>query len=184
LPECPQISCEFAFKLYDTYGFPLDLTELMARERGLTVDVAGFEKLMEQQRDRARKAQKKEAISVEEGELKAASTKFLGYDFLETEAFVETVFPGKKPEELNVVLDRTPLYAEMGGQVGDRGLLHVPGHDQISVIGRLRVIDTQKRGDRFHSSRRWPKGRAPEPGERSACLSMRQTQRDSGGTTP
>ena len=55
-----------AFKLYDTYGFPLDLTELMARERGLTVDVAGFEKLMEQQRERARRAQKKEEISVEE----------------------------------------------------------------------------------------------------------------------
>ncbi len=72
---------DFAFKLYDTYGFPLDLTELMARERGLTVDVVGFEKLMEKQRDRARKAQKKEEISVEDGELRAAPTKFLGYDF-------------------------------------------------------------------------------------------------------
>src|SRR5438128_4198604 len=74
-----------AFKLYDTYGFPLDLTELMARERGLTVDVAGFEKLMEEQRERARKAQKKETISVEEENLQVESTKFLGYDFLETE---------------------------------------------------------------------------------------------------
>ena len=91
----------------------------MARERGLTVDVAGFEKLMDEQRERARKAQKKEAISVEEDDLQVAPTKFLGYDFLETESVVETVLPGKKPDELNVVLDRTPFYAEMGGQVGD-----------------------------------------------------------------
>src|SRR5207302_925882 len=135
-----------AFELYDTYGFPLDLTELMARERGLTVDVAGFEKLMEQQRQRARKAQKKEEISVEEGELETAPTKFLGYDFLETESVIETILPGKKPEELNIVLDRTPCYAEMGGQVGDHGLLHVPGHDRTEV-GQLRITDTQKRGD-------------------------------------
>ncbi|MGA7276067.1 MAG: alanine--tRNA ligase, partial [Candidatus Udaeobacter sp.] len=115
------------FKLYDTYGFPLDLTELMARERGFIVDVTEFEKLMEQQRERARKAQKKEEISVEEGELKAEATKFLGYDFLEAEAVVETVLPSKKSDEVNIVVDRTPFYAEMGGQVGDRGLLHVPG---------------------------------------------------------
>jgi alanyl-tRNA synthetase len=144
LPAAPVISGEFAFKLYDTYGFPLDLTELMARERGLTVDVEGFENLMDQQRARARKAQKKEEISVEEGELEAEPTKFLGYDFLEAEAVVETVLPGKKPDEVNIVVDRTPFYAEMGGQVGDRGLLHVPGHDWTEV-GRLRVIDTQKR---------------------------------------
>ena len=160
----PQISGDFAFKLYDTYGFPLDLTELMARERRLTVDVPGFEKLMEEQRERARKAQKKEEISIEEGELKAVSTKFLGYDFLETEAVVETVLPSKKPDEVNVIVDRTPFYAEMGGQVGDRGLLHVPGHDWTEV-GQLRVIDTQKRGDVFVHRAALVKGRAPEPGE-------------------
>ena len=143
-----KISGDFAFKLFDTYGFPLDLTELLARERGFTVDIARFEQLMGEQRERARKAQKKEEISVEEGDLKAEPTKFLGYDFLETESVVETVLPGTKPEELNIVLDRTPLYAEMGGQVGDRGLLHVPGHDRTEV-GQLRVIDTQKRGDVF-----------------------------------
>src|SRR5207249_3198485 len=142
--EGQRLTGKFAFKLYDTYGFPRDLTELMARERGLTVDVAGFDKLMEQQRERARKAQKKEEISVEEDELKTTSTKFLGYDFLEAEAVVETVLPGKN-DELNIVVDRTPLYAEMGGQVGDQGLLHVPGHDWTEV-GQLRVIDTQKRG--------------------------------------
>jgi alanyl-tRNA synthetase len=159
-----EISGEFAFRLYDEQGFPLDLTELMARERGLDVDVSRFEKLMEQQRERGRKAQKKEEISAEEGELKAAPTKFLGYDFLETESVVETVLPGKKPEEVNVVLDRTPFYAEMGGQVGDHGLLHVPGHDRTEV-GQLRVIDTQKRGDVFVHRAKLMGGRAPEPGE-------------------
>jgi alanyl-tRNA synthetase len=153
-----------AFDLYDTYGFPLDLTELMARERGLTVDVAGFETLMDEQRKRARKAQKKEEITVEEGELGVEPTKFLGYDFLETEAVVATVLPGKKKDEVNVVLDRTPFYAEMGGQVGDRGLLHVPGHDWTEV-GQLRVIDTQKRGDVFVHRATVVEGRAPEPGE-------------------
>jgi alanyl-tRNA synthetase len=152
------------FKLYDTYGFPLDLTELMARERGFIVDVAEFEKAMEEQRERARKAQKKEEISVEEGELEVEPTKFLGYDFLETESVVETVLPGKQPGEVNIVLDRTPFYAEMGGQVGDRGLLHVPGHDWTEV-GQLRVTDTQKRGDVFVHRATVVKGRAPEPGE-------------------
>ena len=136
----------------------------MARERGLTVDVVGFETLMEEQRDRARKAQKKEEITVEDAELKAAATKFLGYDFLEAEAVVETVLPGKKSGELSIIVDRTPLYAEMGGQVGDRGLLHVPGHDWTEA-GRLRVTDTQKRGDVFVHRATIVEGRAPEPGE-------------------
>src|SRR5438132_2781844 len=104
----------FAFQINDTYGFPLALSEHMARERGFTVDVTSFEKLMEEQRARARKAQKKEKIHVEDRELKAAPTKFLGYDFLEAEAVVEIVLPGTKAEELNVVLDQTPFYAEMG----------------------------------------------------------------------
>ena len=158
------ISGAFAFRLYDEQGFPLDLTELMARERGLTVDVGAFERLMEEQRERARKAQKKEKISIEEDQLQAAPTKFLGYDFLETESLVETVLPGKKPDELNIVLDQTPFYAEMGGQVGDRGLLHVPGHDRTEV-GQLRVVDTQKRGDVFVHRAALVEGRAPEPGE-------------------
>src|SRR5438046_908587 len=82
----------------------------------------------------------------------------------EEEAFNKTVLPGKKPDELNIVLDRTPCYAEMGGQVGDRGLLHVPGHDWTEV-GQLRVIDTQKHGDVFLHRAVLVKGRAPEPGE-------------------
>ena len=96
--------------------------------------------------------------------MRASPTKFLGYDFFEAETVVETVLPGSKPEELNVVLDRTPFYAEMGGQVGDRGLLHVPGHDRTEV-GQLRVIDTQKRGDVFVHRAKLVEGRAPEPGE-------------------
>ena len=159
-----RISGDFAFKLFDTYGFPLDLTELLARERGFTVDIARFDELMGEQRTRARKAQKKEEIGVEEGELKAEATRFLGYDFLETESVIETVLPGTKPEELNIVLDQTPFYAEMGGQVGDRGLLHVPGHDRTEV-GQLRIIDTQKRGDVFVHRAALLEGRAPDQGE-------------------
>src|SRR2546426_3845491 len=158
------ISGEQAFELYDTFGFPIDLIQLKAREDGLEVDIAAFERLLGQQRERARKAQKKEEISVEEGEVKVAPTKFLGYDFLEAEAVVETILPGKKSDELNIVVDSTPFYAEMGGQVGDKGLLHVPGHDWTEV-GQLRVIDTQKRGDVFVHRAALVKGRAPEPGE-------------------
>src|SRR5881227_3145884 len=159
-----------AFVLYDTYGFPLDLTELMARERGLSVDVSGFERLMEQQRERARGSQKKQKIEADlrfTSELEAkkiSSTKFLGYDLLEAEAVVETVLPDKKSDELNIIVDCTPFYAEMGGQVGDQGLLHVPGHDWTEV-GQLRVIDTQKRGEVFVHRAAIVEGRAPEPGE-------------------
>jgi alanyl-tRNA synthetase len=160
----PTIPGEIVFELYDTYGFPPDLTQLIAKERGLEVDMIWFDKLLREQRERARKAQKKETINVEAENLQAAPTKFLGYDFLETEAVVETVLPGNKSEEINIVLDRTPCYAEMGGQVGDRGLLHVPGHDRTEV-GRLRVSDTQKRGDVFIHRAIIAEGRAPEPGE-------------------
>ncbi len=154
----------FVFKLYDTYGFPVDLTELMARERGFTIDIREFEKLMDEQRERARTAQKKQVISVGDAQLDVAPTKFLGYDFLETEAVVEAVLPGKAPNELNIVLDRTSCYAEMGGQVGDRGLLHVPGHDRTEV-GQLVISDTLKRGDAFVHVSTLREGRAPEPGE-------------------
>src|SRR3954468_13974406 len=136
----------------------------MARERGLSVDVAAFEKLMDEQRERARKAQKKQVISVEDGKLDVAPTKFVGYDFVEAEAVVEAVLPGRAPNELNILLDRTPLYAEMGGQVGDHGLLHVPGHDRTEV-GQLAISDTQKRGDLFVHISTLRDGRAPEPGD-------------------
>ncbi len=134
-----------AFKLFDTYGFPLDLTELMARERGLTVDVAGFEKLMEEQRNRAREdhAKKKSVVKVVTEGIEVEPTKFLGYENLESEAVVEAVSPSEKEAEFKIILDRTPFYAESGGQVGDTGLVHVPGHERTE-IGRLQVLDTQK----------------------------------------
>ena len=125
-----------AFRLYDTYGFPLDLTELMARERGLKVDVASFENLMDQQRQRAREdhEKKKSVISVTTEDLQVEPTRFLGYDNLEVEAIVEAVSPGAE-KTFDVILDKTPFYAEMGGQVGDTGL-----------IASAKVLDTQKQG--------------------------------------
>ena len=130
---------EFAFKLYDTYGFPLDLTELMARERGLTVDVEGFNKLMEEQRARARAAQKKEIISVSNIDT-SKPTQFVGYNQLATSAMVLEVVDVKG--KLAVVLDISPLYAEMGGQVGDTGEIHADGKV-------WHIINTQKVGNTF-----------------------------------
>jgi len=154
-----------AFKLYDTFGFPLDLTELMARERGLTVDVAGFEKLMEEQRQRAREDhdKKKSVITVETENLQVEPTKFVGYEHLEAEAVIEGVTPADE-QMFELILDRTPFYAEMGGQVGDTGLVHVPGHDRTE-IGKLQVIDTQKQGEVYVHRAKLADGRAPEIGE-------------------
>jgi alanyl-tRNA synthetase len=145
-----QITGEFAFKLYDTYGFPLDLTELMAREHGLSVDVAGFEKLMDQQRDRARKAQKKDTISVLQFDQNLA-TEFIGYDLLEASAQIihlKNVLP--RPV---VSTDRSPFYAAMGGQVADTGVLRFKNREypvadvqkqneiQLLVLSNLLEID-------------------------------------------
>ena len=153
-----------AFKLYDTYGFPLDLTELMARERGLTVDSAGVEKLMEEQRQRARQdhAKKKSVVTVASEGLQVEPTKFLGYDNLEAEAVVEVVSTAEG--EFSIIINQTPCYAEMGGQVGDTGVIHVPGHDR-SELGRLQVLDTQKQGELFVHRSKLVAGRAPEVGE-------------------
>ena len=139
LGETKELSGEFAFKLYDTYGFPLDLTELMAREAGLRVDTAGFETLMEQQRERARAAQKKEVISVS-CLSSDAQTEFIGFDQLNADATVLEVVKEKK--RTGIVLDRSPFYAEMGGQVGDAGTLTIGDRT-------WQITDTQKAGDAF-----------------------------------
>ena len=137
--ELRNISGEAAFELYDTYGFPLDLTELMARERGLTVDKEGFEKLMEEQRARARAAQKKEVISLSEIQT-TTPTKFVGYDDLSVPAKVVEVVSMK--DKTAVILDTSACYAEMGGQVGDTG--------ELTGSGQLwRVTNTQKSGNIF-----------------------------------
>jgi alanyl-tRNA synthetase len=125
-----------AFKLYDEQGFPLDLTELLARERGLTVDTAGFEVLMEQQRARARAAQKKEIISLSELTT-TAPTAFSGFDDRETEASVLEVVQIKN--RTAIILDRSVCYAEMGGQVGDTATLNGGG-------SLWQITDTQKSG--------------------------------------
>ncbi len=159
------VNGEAAFLLYDTYGFPLDLTELMARERDMAVDVEGFEKLMNEQRERARAdhAKKKSVVLVESEGLDVKPTEFIGFDNLEAEAVVEAVTPAEN-NEYSIVLDKTPCYAEMGGQLGDHGTLTVPGHDDVDA-GTLKILDTQKQGELFVHRVKLVSGRAPEPGE-------------------
>jgi alanyl-tRNA synthetase len=132
-----EIPGAFAFQLYDTSGFPLDLTELMARERGFTVDTAGFESHMSRQRARARAAQKKEIIELSQIET-TDPTHFIGYETLVNRAKVLEVVSVK--DRTAVVLDTTSAYAELGGQVGDSALLEA-GADL------WRVSQTTKSGD-------------------------------------
>src|SRR5262249_14771756 len=116
----------------------LDLTELMARERGLTVDVAGFEKLMEEQRERARRAQKKEKITVLDLDPNQ-QTEFVGYSSDSARAKIQHV--KQTLDRAYIVPSRSPFYAEMGGQVSDIGTL--------TLRGRLyEVVDTQSQGHR------------------------------------
>lgn len=122
------ISGAFAFRLYDEQGFPLDLTELMARERALLVDTEGFEKLMEGQRTRARAAQKKQVIELSEIETKEPTT-FVGYEMEDAVSEVREVLAVKG--KTAVIVAATPCYAEMGGQVGDTGTLSSGGRDYL-----------------------------------------------------
>jgi alanyl-tRNA synthetase len=136
---------ETVFKLYDTYGFPVDLTNDIARERGLTIDEPGFESAMEEQRARARAASKF-GVDLRSDMKVEGQSRFTGYDTERDAARVVEIFRGKEPvkelragEEGQVVLDATPFYAESGGQVGDRGVLFAGG-------ARFVVTDTQKLG--------------------------------------
>ena len=137
-----KIDGETIFTLYDTYGFPVDLTADMARERNKEADMDGFEKAMQRQREQARAAGKfKMAASVEYSGVKTA---FRGYDTLELEGKITALYVGGtavekvvEGQEAVVVLDSTPFYAESGGQVGDIG-------DLLSVTGQFQVEDTQK----------------------------------------
>jgi alanyl-tRNA synthetase len=140
-----EISGDTVFRLYDTYGFPMDLTADIARERGLTIDTAGFERAMNEQRRRARAASHFGADYSGSLQLEG-STAFTGYEHLEEAAQVTALFrEGAAVEQLEagqpgvVVLEKTPFYAESGGQVGDRGYL-------LSGETRFEVQDTRKQG--------------------------------------
>jgi len=139
---------EIVFRLYDTYGFPVDLTEDILSGRDLSIDVAGFQQAMEAQRARARAAWKGSGDSrIDEvyGELAAEfSTAFQGYETLEVTSTVRALVVGgaRRPsaaagDEVGVVVDETPFYAESGGQVGDRGRLETPG-------GTVEIHETQR----------------------------------------
>ena len=126
-----KVSGDFAFKLYDTYGFPIDLTALMARERGLEVDSARFDELMEEQRQRAKAAQKKQVVRALDLKTEQV-TEFTGYTEDATTATVTEVHEAEGI--LFVITDKTPFYAEMGGQMSDGGTLSLGG-DSCPVIG-------------------------------------------------
>lgn len=143
------ISGRDAFLLYDTYGFPLDLTEDIAEENGLAVDRAGFEKSMQEQRERARAARQDtgmlagQEVYSEIGH-KIGPTEFTGYGQTSGKANIMGLIAGNEPvaeaaqgQKVEIVLDKTPFYAESGGQVGDSGYLTKAG-------ARVRVIDTKK----------------------------------------
>ncbi|MGQ0608822.1 MAG: alanine--tRNA ligase [Chloroflexota bacterium] len=131
------ISGADAFRLHDTFGFPIDLTVEVAAERGVSVDRAGFDAAMAEQRERSR-GEKRGGLQLDP-EVAALRSEFIGYPN-ETSADGLRVLAAVPGEPAAIVLDRTPFYAEGGGQIGDRGELIGPG-------GRLRVDDTQRSGD-------------------------------------
>jgi alanyl-tRNA synthetase len=139
---------EQVFKLYDTYGFPMDLIAEACREQGMAVDEAGFQGALEEQRERARKAAAFEVAAAKPGVVELSKTvrapKFVGYEQLDAEAVVQAMLKGDRVvreaaegDEIELVLDVTPFYAEGGGQVGDQGVLTGPE-------GRIDVRETTR----------------------------------------
>jgi len=133
-----RISGDFAFELYDTFGFPIDLTQLMAREKGMEVDMDGFVQNLEKQKERSRAASVVDTddwVVVQKGE----EVEFTGYDMLECECQILRYrkVKAKGRELFQLVMNRTPFYAESGGQTGDTGYL-------ISENEKIRITDTQK----------------------------------------
>ncbi len=154
------ISGEIAFKLYDTYGFPIDLTILLAREKDMAVNMDEFNTSMKQQKDRSRAAGEQEKgdwIIVNDGEVQ-----FLGYESLSSHARIlryRTV-KEKKQETYQIVLDKTPFYAESGGQVGDTGLIS-------SKTETIHILDTQKENNLIvHFADKLPQ----DPGATFTCV--------------
>ncbi len=153
-PDAPTYRGDLAFRLFDTYGFPIDLTEELAAERGFRVDRAGYDAALEEQRNRSRSGKKAELAKHAElaglyGAIQAhhGDTRFLGYEATTADGRVIAILrDGMEFEELTghgeaeIVLDQTPFYGEGGGQVGDRGLLREPGGGSELFT----VTDTQK----------------------------------------
>jgi alanyl-tRNA synthetase len=140
------------FKLYDTYGFPIDLMGEACREQGMTLDEAGFDQAIEEQRNRARKTggfeQETARPAVSELAGRVGATQFIGYDRLESESLVQAILKGDRlvkeaaeDDEVELVLDVTPFYAEGGGQVGDQGVL-MGREGQVTITETMRAAPT------------------------------------------